>query len=238
MRKFLAITAASIAIFGSTGSTAERKPAALHRNIKFQGKTWAYRSHDRVTICKYGQKTALRVMGTQSNPYVFLPAVEFQDGTIEVDIAPNGRFTPGIGFRGLKNEKHVDKIMFSCWPPDGKNTGDVIEQALVTRRVGTVLLLNIRRGAPAVKRRSVEERDWIHVKVVVQGDRVKIFLNGSKKPDLEMAGMLEKDEKGTLGLCGGGFYFANFRYTLAEPTGSGNLRTVVPKRKTERRSGK
>ena len=214
MRRALAIGAAMVAVFGSTAAVAEREAATAYRAIEFEGRTWRHSATDRVSVREYGGKTALHIRGPRSTSSVFLPAVEFQNGTIEVDVAAPGRSTPTIGFRGRKNGRWTNRIVFNRWPSDDKSKRDVVEQAAVTRRASTLLLLNIRKAARE-GRAWAEAHEWFHVKVVVLADSVKVFLNGNAKPDIEVGAMFDRGEKGVLGLCGADCYFANFRCRAA-----------------------
>ena len=107
-------------------------------------------------------------------------------------------------------------IIFNRWPGNAQNRTDIVEQAVVTRRMGTVVVLNIRRSQEHTLRDRAEGPAWFHVKLVVHGSQVQVYLDGSKKPAIEVAAMFNANEKGVLGLCGRHFYFADFRYTPAE----------------------
>jgi hypothetical protein len=56
--------------------------------------------------------------------------------------------------------------------------------------------------------------EWTHLKLEIRDDRLWVFLDGSEKPDFEVARILH-DGQGTLGVCGAGVFFANFRYVQA-----------------------
>ena len=214
MRRVLAISAAVVALLGSTAFAAEDERSSSGHTIEFEGRKWRHDASDRVFVEQHRGKTALRVQGTRTTSSVYLPEVEFQDGAIEVDFAAIDRSIAGIGFRGRDNENWCNTIMFNrAWP--GKDR-DEVEQAIVTRRVGTVLVLNIRRSEEDTIRHTADGPEWFHVKVVVQRSNVQVYLNGSEEPDIEVGAVFDPNEKGVVGLCGRHFYFANFRYTTAE----------------------
>jgi len=211
MRKFLTFGGAMIAVLGSTVFA---QPTSSPKTIEFEGRKWECHSADRIVVQKYRGKTALRIFGGYDTA-VYLPDVEFQDGTIEVDIAPLDRLLPGIGIRGCDDGTWCNKILLNHWRGKNQDQGEFLEQAVVTRRNGTVLVLNIRRSGQDNTRDRMDGPDWFHVKAVLQADKVKVYLNGSDEPSIELGAMLDGNEKGVLGLCGGG-YFANFQYTAAE----------------------
>lgn len=219
-----------VTLLCATTFAATFEPTSERQTIEFEGKQWVTNLADEVTIVEHRGTTALRVRG-RNDTYVYLADVEVQDGTIEVDIANEPRSKPGVGFRGCYGGTRYDKIVFSR---RGGRTGDgneVVEQAVVTRRDGTFVFLSIR----------IPERDdvggkpnldeWFHVKIVFHGKDVEVYLNGSNKPCIEVGAMFDDLGAGTLGVCGTGFCFANFRYTPSErvaaphdrPAGEGDL---------------
>ncbi len=107
-------------------------------------------------------------------------------------------------------------ILFNCWSGSGKGGEMTVEQAVVTRRSNMVALLNIRVPPHDSAGRKQETHDWFHVKLVIQGDNVKLYLDTNQEPSLELGAMLNETERGTLGFFGSEFVFANFRYTTLE----------------------
>jgi len=216
MRSVSVMGGAIVMMLGATVFATGGGSSALPDTIEFEGRKWSHHLAGRAVVEEYRGKTALCVRGVRTDCSVYLPEVEFQDGTIEFDIATPARSVPGIGFRGRANGKWRNRIMFSRRRGKGQEKRGVVEQVVVTRKASTVVLLNIREsrqyGVP-------EERggyDWLHVKVVAQGDTVKVYLNGGQAPSVVVGALFDGDEKGVLGLCGGRVCFANFRYTNAD----------------------
>lgn len=197
---------------GLTALAAEREPTAHRSAIEFEGREWRYTRADRVAVEEYRGKTALLLNGGNGNS-VYLPDVEFRDGTIEVDIAALDRSLPGIGFRGRENGYWRNVVFFNRWRGTENDKCDVVEQAAITHRTGTNLVLNIRTSASDGIHTRPDLCEWFHVKIVVLGSSVTVYLNDSQEPSFAVGAMLDVNEKGVLGLCGGDCYFANFRYT-------------------------
>jgi hypothetical protein len=197
---------------GLTASAVEREPIEHRSAIEFEGREWRYTRADRVAVKEYRGKTALLLSGGNGS-FVYLPDVEFGDGTIEVDIAAIDRSLPGIGFRGRDNGYWRNVVFFNRWRGTENDTCDVVEQAAITHRTGTNLVLNIRTSASDGSHTRPDLCEWFHVKIVVQGSSVTVYLNNSQVPSFEVGAMLDVHEKGVLGLCGNDCYFANFRYT-------------------------
>ena len=218
MREVLATGAVIVTVLGWTACVVEHEPSSSGSTIAFEGRNWRHDVADQVSVEEYRGKTALHLYGGPDNS-VYLPEVEFQDGTIEVDFATVDRSTPGIGFRGRDNGTWCSKILFNHWPGNDQDHGEFVEQAVVTRRSGTVLVLNIRGSGQDSLPDGTDGPEWFHVKVVVQGDGAKVYLNGAEEPSIEVGAVFDRNRKGVLGLCGGGgggSYFANFRYNTLE----------------------
>ena len=186
--------------------------ASGEKTIEFEGKQWVTDLADRVTVEEYRGTTALCVRG-RNDSYVYLPDVEFQDGTIEVDIAIEPRSVPGIGFRGRDDGKWYDKIMIDRRRGEPRDPNEMVEQAVVTRRNGTLVLLRVGTPRQDGLGKKPDLYEWFHLKVAIRGKDVKVYLNGNEEPSIEVGGMFDDIGRGTLGVCGRDFYFANFRYT-------------------------
>jgi hypothetical protein len=200
-------------LLGSTALPADNQSPTQQDAITFEEKGWELHEVTRAAVEDYRGKTALRVQGQHTDSSVFLPGVEFKDGTIEVDIAALDRTQPGIGFRGRAGGMWRNEIIFNFWPVKGERAAKHLEQAVLTRKDNTVLVLNIRQSARDDVRCSVK---WFHVKIVVRESKVQIYLDGNGRPSIEMGNVFDETQRGAIGLFGGDFYFANFSYTSDE----------------------
>ena len=84
-----------------------------------------------------------------------------------------------------------------------------IQQAVITRRNGTYLFL---RMGPSVK-----AAEWFHVKLVILGTRLAVYVNHGREPVFVVDKVLDGKARGDVGVWSiGNTYFANFRYTPAK----------------------
>jgi hypothetical protein len=129
----------------------------------------------------------------------------FRNGTIEYDVEPLGNMGAGIGFRRRDKDTYED---FYLRPrPNCSEAADCTQYAPQTHGV---LLWDLfpQFQAPA----PLREGEWNHIKLVISGQRMNIFINGAKSPTLKV-GRLEGDaQEGGLLLQGPGF-FANLSVT-------------------------
>jgi hypothetical protein len=123
----------------------------------------------------------------------------FRNGTIEYDVEPLGSMGAGIGFRRRDKDTYED---FYLRPrPNCSEATDCTQYAPQTHGV---LLWDLfpQYQAPA----PLREGEWNHIKLVISGQRMNVFINGAKSPTLKI-GRLEGDaQEGGLLLQGPGLF--------------------------------
>jgi hypothetical protein len=186
-----------------------------HGTIDFEGRRWEFDSIHNVSVEEYEGKTSLWVQG-RANAYVHLPDAQFRDGSIEVDIAAQPRFCPGVGFRGRSDGQWCDKVMFGPARRSPMNEGSLFEQAVITRREGTLVLLRLGMSGEGERGKQFDLFRWFHVKIVVRGQGVQVYVDDSREPVIVADKILDDCGHGTVGVFGNRFYFANFHYTPCE----------------------
>ena len=133
-----------------------------------------------------------------------LTDLTFRNGTIEFDVDPTA-MGAGLGFR-MPDQDTVEILYFRP-QADCATAPDCIQYAPLTHKI---LLWDLfpQYQAPA----PLRQNDWNHVKVVVSGRRMRVFVNGATSPTLAV-GSLEGDaQEGHLALIGPGA-FANLTVT-------------------------
>jgi hypothetical protein len=130
-----------------------------------------------------------------------LKDLTFRDGTIEYDVASTSDMGAGFIFRSADKDNFE---MFYLRPrPKCEEAPDCVQYAPQTHGVLLWDMFPQYQG-PAPLRQG----GWNHVKLVISGRRMNIFINGATAPTLKI-GRLEGDsEEGSLMLAGPGI-FAN-----------------------------
>ena len=155
---------------------------------------------------------------------VWLEGVNFSDGTIECDIlgksAPRASNFLGLAFRA------VDDTTFDCvyFRPfnfraaNPENASHAVQY--ISHPQWTWQKLRAEKTGQYEKP-LVPPPDgdaWFHVKIVVEGKKVSVFVNDATTPSLEV-GTLNDRTSGKIGIWGGdagdGGYFANLKITPA-----------------------
>lgn len=180
--------------------------------VDFDGRRWqdnlAYKTE---TKTQAGKKT-LQVLGSERT-IVFLPDVEFTDGTIECDLAV--RTSGGLAF-------HVNE--------DGTTAELVQLRFLNTAKDRNKKLLlycrhehwltgwrELRREHPGLYEAETKlaKDKWFHLKLVIKGKHLEVFLDEGEEPVLTVEKRLGKSTKGFVGLFGEDARFANVTINAA-----------------------
>ncbi len=134
-----------------------------------------------------------------------LKDITFSDGTIEFDVNTIGRGAPGIAFR--QQDENNFELLYLRPDPACPSFHSCIQYAPQTHGV---LLWDF---FPQYENRApLRENGWNHIKMIVSGRRMNVFVNDAASPTLEV-GRLEGDAmKGGLRLQGPGT-FANLVIT-------------------------
>jgi hypothetical protein len=134
-----------------------------------------------------------------------LKGITFGDGTIEFDVNTIGRGAPGIAFR--QQDEGNFELLYLRPDPSCPAYRACMQYAPQTHGV---LLWDL---FPQYQTRApLRENGWNHIKMVVSGRRMNVFVNDATSPTLEV-GRLEGDAiKGGLRLQGPGT-FANLVIT-------------------------
>lgn len=191
------------------------------KTIEFEGKTWAAGLAKEVTVADYKGKKAMHVLGGEQS-YVYLPDVEFQDGIIEVDIA--GPIFSGIGFRGRESGKRLEKVYFRPQNAGTARHANTVQYAVIGREDGTWRYLRTNFPGKYETGADIKKDEWFHVKLVILGAEVKVYVDEKSEPVLTVDKMLDGVSRGTVGVWGWNSYFANFRFT---PVSAGSVSQTI-----------
>ncbi|WP_074490562.1 LamG domain-containing protein [Mucilaginibacter polytrichastri] len=147
-----------------------------------------------------------------------IKGIVFTNGTIEFDTQPieaeKSNFNPiGVYFR-QQNSKESEYVYLRTKRDDSKRTNDDIQYAPV---VNGVLLFNMM--SPYDGPAPVHNNEWNHIKLVVSGMQMRVYVNDMDEPVLEIPRLESNSKSGTIGFDGLA-YFANL---TIKPNDVGNL---------------
>jgi len=136
-----------------------------------------------------------------------LSGQNFRNGTIEFDMKGIGEDIPGIQFRqdGPPGTQNAEEFYVRTFP-DCRASNDCIQYAPV---INGFMLWN---SYPQYQTQAFILDGWNHIKLVVSGKRMNVYVNGSSHPTL-VVGYLESESKeGGIALRGPAVY-ANLTIT-------------------------
>lgn len=180
------------------------------KRISFEGKEWVADHAIGAQVVNYKGKKALHLAGREQC-YVYLPLDDFQDGTIEVDIA--GETFSGIGFRGREGGQRVEKLYFRPQNAGTDRHSSTVQYSVIGREGGHWRDLRTKSPGTYETGADISKGEWFHAKFVIKGTSLKVYVNDSTEPQLVVDPMLDGVSKGSIGLWGWDSYFANFKYT-------------------------
>ncbi|MCI0389074.1 MAG: hypothetical protein MOB07_09975 [Acidobacteria bacterium] len=177
---------------------------------------------------EYKGRRAVRLT-TEKGGFAVLRGADFQDGTIEADIALKITTPPGVrmpGFVGIAFRARPDASRYELfYLRPGNASAD--DQATRNHSVQYVSepgfgWYKLRREWPWVYEAYADLKleTWTKVRIEVKGRSAKLYLNGSENPSLVVDGLKGEDLLGAValwGVPGQEAYFSNFRITNSTP---------------------
>lgn len=172
---------------------------AINRNATFENET-------------------IHLDANENDGILWLNGVEFKNGSIELEIKgkdERGKSFVGIVFHGLDNDT-FDGVYFRAFnfksPERKTHSVQYISMPGYEWRL-------LRETFPGKYENTVnpvpDPNDWFHAKIVVDYPSVKVFVNKSKTPSLEIE-QISSSKKGQFGLWvgnGSEGYFKNIKIT-------------------------
>jgi hypothetical protein len=171
-----------------------------------------------VTSLSDSARKGLRLSERPDNGVAYLPGVEFANGMIEVDVRGKDvqqQSFVGVAFHGVDSTTY-DAIYFR---PFNFGAADPARRAHAVQYVShpTYPWQKLRAEHPGVYEQPVkpvpDPNGWFHVRVVVAGSQVRVFVNDATEASL-VVNRLSERTKGLVGLWVGnnsGGDFANLR---------------------------
>jgi hypothetical protein len=175
-----------------------------------------------------GRSAVLLTKKSDGDVFAFIKGTQFQDGTIEADVAmkvttPPGVRMPGfigIAFRSRPDASHYE--LFYLRPGNSRSE----DQAMRNHSVQYVSApgfdwYRLRREWPWLYESYADLRPevWTKVKIEVHGRSARLYVNGSDSPSLVVNGLKGDDLQGGValwGYAGEEAYFSNLKITPAQ----------------------
>lgn len=176
-----------------------------------------------------GRKAVRITKDTEKDGFALLRDTDFQDGTIEGDLALKITTPPGVrmpGFAGIAFRTRADGSHYELFylRPGNSRAED---QAMRNHSVQYTSepdfgWYKLRREWPWVYEAwaDLQTETWMKFRIEVKGRSAKLYLNGWEQPSMTVDGLKGEDLKGGIALWGypgEEAYFSNIRITPSTP---------------------
>ncbi|PYF76752.1 LamG domain-containing protein [Pedobacter nutrimenti] len=142
--------------------------------------------------------------GRQTIP-VGLKGITFQDGTIEFDaIPPSDNYNDGIAINfHQKDPFNFETVYLRLEPDETSQRDDAIQYTPYIHGVNLWDMMKPFRGYA-----TIHNKEWNHIKLVISGLQMMVYVNDFKKPALKVSRLEGNDPTGGISFDGEA-YFAN-----------------------------
>lgn len=141
----------------------------------------------------------LQVTSESEEGFVALKDKHFDNGTIEFDIKPVGEEMPGIRFH-QQDGANADMLYIRV-SPDCPASQDCLQYVpILNGRVLWDVYPQYQASAP------FRENEWNHIRLVISGKRMNVYVNGRTEPSLRVAHLEGSAGTGTIAFEGTAYY--------------------------------
>lgn len=179
----------------------EKQKKVTEIAIPMKPSSWEY---DSTTTEFVSYRNTNVVRGKKGVGYqIFLKNQTFANGTIEFDVELSGRGFPGISFRLSPERKNGENFYIRSFGPVGPENRTTLQYAAILDGISMWDLSDEYQSGAVIY-----QDKWNHVKLVVAGKQMKVYVNDMTKPALLVPKLESEQETGSISLSGA-VVFAN-----------------------------
>lgn len=201
----LSLGAISLCTPGSRGAA-----VLIPDTVDFESDRWLIQDPK----AKKEEHLGRRSLFLSAGGFASLKDIDFEDGTIEVDVAMSGAPAfPGMVFRIVSREEHEEVYL----RPHHSGHDDATQYVPGFQGAHPWQIYNGKGATAAVE---IPRDQWLHIKIEVTGLVARVWLGTAAEPVLVITDLKRGYSKGSVGVtCGAqGAYFSNFSYSVAPPS--------------------
>ncbi len=159
--------------------------------VPLSPENWDFQA-GKVTFLEYKGVKAIKL--DEKSGSMYLKDYIFKNGTIEFDVEVNQAYPfPTIYFR--KNNENTEHVYLRTGVVNQKNAIDAVQYASIVKGVNMWDLQHEFQSAANMK-----IGNWNHIKLVVSGKQLRVFVNNPKEPNLEIPCMEGVTDEGQIGI--------------------------------------
>jgi hypothetical protein len=190
---------ASIFALGLLGIASAFASPMVPLHIPFVADSWQASGNATFIAREAFPNGILQVTSESEAGFVALKGKQFDSGTIEFDMKPVGEDMPGIRFR--QKDGDTADMLYVRVSPDCPAAQDCLQYVpIVKGRVLWDVYPQYQAAAP------FREGEWNHIRLVISGKRMNVFVNGRTEPSLRVTHLEGDASIGTIAFEGPAFY--------------------------------
>lgn len=195
-----------LGLFFSTGIFSQRKKAEDKSQTFPMTETHWDKLSDNTEFVSY--KGTQAAQSNNDRPFtIWLKDFEFTDGTIEYDVELKGQGFPSIYYRISPDTLNFETFYIRYFGTPDPKLRFATQYTAVVDKVNLWDMTDDYQAAV-----NLNETSWNHIKLVIHGKQMRVYVNDMKKPSLWVPAMEGITEKGGIGLEGNVIY-ANVKIT-------------------------
>lgn len=138
--------------------------------------------------------------------------LQFRDGIIECDMAGGAYLGISFRIREVEGKRFSEDIYFRI-------SGNQRPKTVQYYPHGKLKQEELHRPPYEQPIRLIEQNEWFHVKIEVQGRQARVFLDHNQEPVQVIEDLMHDHTDGSVGVRSWGGRFANLKVTLMESVG-------------------
>lgn len=194
-KRFIPFLLAASALGAASASAATISPLA----IPLTANNWQANGNATFIAREAFPNGILQVTSESEEGFVALKDKRFDNGTIEFDIKPVGEEMPGIRFH--QKDGDTADMLYIRVGPDCPASLDCLQYVPILKgRVLWDVYPQYQASAP------FRENEWNHIRLVISGKRMNVYINGRTEPSLRVAHLEGAASTGTIAFEGTASY--------------------------------
>ncbi|MEO5891450.1 MAG: hypothetical protein ABIQ31_14455 [Ferruginibacter sp.] len=198
-------------------TTATAPTQSTEMKVPMKAENWEYQP-DKVQFVEYKGLPSIKFL--RSSP-TFLKNIIFKNGTIEFDVQAEMPSSITINFR--QNDKDAECFYLRNLGSENPNAVDAFQYTPIIKGVNIWDLMPHFQGGASIKLNQ-----WNHLKLVISGKRMLIYINDLQQPSMEIPQLESNSTEGKIVFEGHEAYLANLTIKPGEVEGLSPKETVDP----------
>ncbi|WP_430452766.1 hypothetical protein [Rhodopirellula europaea] len=176
-------------------------------SIEFQGQSWKGSPPVQLDAIYHQGQNSLRVRTNGADSIATVEGVQFQTGTIEMDVSAPQRSHPTLALFVDESGMNYDRITLNPWPQFNDQLPRRLRQGVVTTGVHQSVVVNFNHG------NSVDwaRERWFHVRLEVDEGICRIYIDDDARPAFLFATSDQAKSGGGVGIVSSSAFIRNLK---------------------------